>query len=139
MSVTMETAHEKPHLQVACAVIRNDRLILATQRSAVTSLPLAWEFPGGKLEAGEDPQTCLQRELMEELGITAGIGAPLSARTHHYPDFSVTLYPFYCTILSGEIILHEHNAMIWLLPEELHRLEWAEADLPIIEELQKLI
>lgn len=135
--MTASTNKLLPHLQVACGVIQNNGLVLAAQRSAAGSLPLAWEFPGGKLEQGEDPQTCLQRELMEELGVTAEIGRPLSPSIHHYSDFSVTLHPFYCTVAAGEITLNEHNAMIWLPPEELHTLQWAEADLPIIDELQK--
>lgn len=124
------------HLQVACAVIENNGLILAAQRSAAMSLPLAWEFPGGKLEPGENLHACLQRELMEEMGLTVSIGESLTPRTFHYPDFSVTLHPFYCTIDSGTISLHEHCAAEWLPAEQLHTLAWAEADLPIVREIQ---
>jgi len=101
------------------------------------SLPLKWEFPGGKINGGESPQECLKRELAEELGIEVSVGAPLNVSTHHYPTFSVTLYPFICKIVSGEIILHEHTAMAWVLPEELQGLDWAEADGPVIEEYQE--
>jgi 8-oxo-dGTP diphosphatase len=98
------------------------------------SLPLKWEFPGGKINIGESPQECLKRELTEELGIEVTIGAPLTVSTYHYPAFSVTLYPFICKIASGKIVLHEHAAMLWQTPEELHRLDWAEADWPVISE-----
>lgn len=84
------------------------------------------------------PQICLKRELHEELGIEASVGQPLQQTTHHYPSFSVTLYPFICEIISGEITLFEHRAMVWLTREELHNLDWAEADLPVIEEYHQV-
>lgn len=101
------------------------------------SMPLKWEFPGGKIDEGENPEECLKRELIEELGVEISIGEPLPVRTHHYPLFTVTLYPFICEIVSGEITLHEHSAMVWLAREELHKLDWAEADWPVIDEYQK--
>lgn len=103
------------------------------------SLPLKWEFPGGKINKGEMPEECLKRELREELGIEASVGKPLPPVTHHYPTFSVTLYPFICTIVSGEIRLHEHVACVWLSPETLHTLDWAEADMPVIETYRKIL
>lgn len=121
-----------PHIHVACAIIKKNGLILATQRSATMSLPLKWEFPGGKLEAGESPETCLQRELQEELGITVRVEQGLEPVTHKYPTFVVTLYPFACENLQGDMILHEHRASCWLAPHELPTLDWAEADVPII-------
>ncbi len=128
------TNHPAPHVHVACAIIRQDGLVLAAQRSANMNLPLKWEFPGGKLEAGETPAQCLKRELVEELDIQIRVGWELPLYTHHYPSFTVTLYPFACSIESGEITLHEHAAMVWLAPEKLHTLDWAEADLPLIGE-----
>lgn len=127
---------KKIHIQVACAIIEGRGKVLCTQRSATMSLPLKWEFPGGKIDEGESPETCLRRELQEELGIEASVGEALTVTTHTYTLFSVTLYPFICEIRSGEITLHEHHAMVWLPPEELHTLDWAEADLPIIREYQ---
>lgn len=124
-----------PHIHVACAIIQMDGLILATQRSATMSLPLKWEFPGGKLEAGESPEQCLQRELQEELAITVRVGQGLPPVTHSYPAFTVTLYPFFCDSLEGTMILHEHSAACWLTPHELPTLDWAEADWPIISQL----
>ena len=97
------------------------------------SLPLKWEFPGGKINLGESPEECLRRELIEELGIQIAVGKSLPATTHHYSTFSVTLYPYVCTIETGEIVLHEHAAIAWLPSDKLHRLDWAEADLPVIE------
>jgi 8-oxo-dGTP diphosphatase len=129
----------KKHIHVACALIERDGLVLAAQRSAVMNLPLKWEFPGGKLEAGESAQECLQRELVEELGVTIAVGHPLPQHTHSYDSFTVTLHPFVCTIESDTITLHEHAAIAWLPPDELHTLDWAEADWPVLEAYAQLI
>ena len=125
------------HIHVACAIIELGGKVLYTQRSEAMSLPLKWEFPGGKIYDRESPGECLKRELIEELGIEISVGEPFHATTHHYPSFTVTLYPFICEIISGEITLHEHSAMVWLPREELHKLDWAAADWPIIKEYQK--
>jgi 8-oxo-dGTP diphosphatase len=120
------------HIHVACAIIERDGLVLAAQRSSRMSLPLKWEFPGGKIDPGESVVECLQRELIEEMNIRISVGQPLAAVTHHYPGFTVTLYPFICAISSGEIILHEHEAIAWLPPDQLPALDWAEADGPVL-------
>lgn len=120
-------------INVTCAILEREGLVLAAQRSASMSLPLKWEFPGGKIEPGESMIDCLQRELSEELDVCVEVGKSLPPTTHHYPTFTVTLYPFICAIQSGEITLHEHAAITWLPPQELHTLDWAEADIPVIE------
>jgi len=125
------------HLHVACAIIEQGGKVLCTQRSEAMSLPLKWEFPGGKIRSGESAEDCLQRELMEELGVRIRFGFALPPHTHHYETFSVTLYPFVCTITSGDITLHEHGAMVWMAPGELNTLDLAEADLPVIEEYRR--
>lgn len=127
------------HIHVSCALIERDGLLLAAQRSATMSLPLKWEFPGGKINEGESPAECLKRELFEELGIEVAVGQPFIPALHHYPTFSVTLYPFICMITAGEITLNEHAAIAWLSPEELHTLDWAEADCPIIEQYRNAL
>jgi 8-oxo-dGTP diphosphatase len=121
------------HIHVTCAIIKQDGLVLSAQRSASMSHPLKWEFPGGKIDMGESPEECLRRELVEELGIQVRVGKRLPTTTHHYPTFSVTLHPFVCSIDSGKIVLHEHAAITWLPPEKLHALDWADADIPVIE------
>jgi len=122
------------HIHVACALIERDGRVLAAQRSAAMNLPLKWEFPGGKLEAGESAQECLQRELAEELGVTIAVGRQLPRQTHSYDTFTVPLYPFVCSLGSDAITLHEHAAIAWLSPGELHTLDWAEADWPVLGE-----
>ena len=125
------------HIHVTCAIIERDGLVLAAQRSAIMSMPLKWEFPGGKVDVGEGLEECLCRELAEELGVNVKIGRPLAPVTYRYPLFTITLYPFICSIESGELILREHVALSWLPPEALHALDWAEADIPIIDAYHK--
>ena len=120
------------HLHVACAIIENRGLVLAAQRSAAMSLPLKWEFPGGKIRGGESPEACLHRELNEELEIAVSVHEALAPATHRYPGFTVTLHPFRCALESGTFTLHEHAAVLWVQPEKLLSLDWAEADLPVI-------
>jgi len=124
---------DPPHLHVACAIIESRGLILAAQRSAAMSLPLKWEFPGGKIKEHESPDSCLRRELDEELGIAVRVQEALAPATHRYPTFTVTLHPFRCAIEAGTLTLHEHQAVRWLAPADLLTLDWAEADLPVIE------
>jgi 8-oxo-dGTP diphosphatase len=100
------------------------------------NLPLKWEFPGGKIERGEGAKECLKRELVEEMGVQIAVGEALAPATHHYPTFTVTLYPYRCSIISGEITLYEHSALSWLPASRMHELDWADADLPIIEQYQ---
>jgi len=124
--------HNPPHIHVACAIIEREGLTLAARRSEKMSLPLKWEFPGGKIDAGESSEACLVRELQEEMGICISVELPLRSTTHSYASFRVTLYPFICRIISGEITLHEHAEIAWLFPAELPSLDWAAADLPVI-------
>lgn len=121
------------HILVACAIIENEGKVLAAQRSELMSLPLKWEFPGGKIRTDESPEECLKRELVEEMDVRVAVGFPLVPVTHQYSAFTVTLYPFLCTIPSGEIKLNEHTNIVWLKAEDLHKLDWAEADLPVIK------
>ena len=107
--------------------------ILAAQRSESMSMPLKWEFPGGKVDNGESPADCLKRELIEELGIEVDVGGSIPEMTYAYPDFSITLYHFFCKIKEGDIILYEHKSFSWLKPQELETLDWTEADLKLIE------
>jgi 8-oxo-dGTP diphosphatase len=119
-------------MQVACAIIEHDGKVLAVQRGERMNLPLKWEFPGGKIHQGESPEQCVVREVAEELGLLITVGWSLSPVSYDYPDFSVTLHPFICAIVSGDLTLHEHKAMLWLSPQELSSLDWVAADFPII-------
>ncbi|QEM13095.1 (deoxy)nucleoside triphosphate pyrophosphohydrolase [Mucilaginibacter rubeus] len=121
-------------IKVTCAIIVNaDGLVLAAQRNATMSLPLKWEFPGGKIEPGETAEACLIREIKEELHVDIEIVAPLPANTHQYPNVTIQLIPFVCRITSGEIILKEHLDFKWVAKDELLALDWAEADVAIVK------
>lgn len=122
----------KKTMRVACAIIERDGKVLAVQRSERMKLPLKWEFPGGKIKQGESPEQCVVREVFEELNLRITAVQLLPSVSHDYPDFSVTLYPFICAIVSGEITLHEHKSMRWMFLHELCSLDWVAADFPII-------
>ncbi len=124
-------------LQVTCAIIEHEGKILICQRSSKMTLPLKWEFPGGKIEPGESKKVCLRREIEEELGIQIYIQEELSPVEHHYPNFSLTLYPFRCKLCKGQPVAMEHAQAIWIQKSELDNFDWAEADLPIIKEYQR--
>lgn len=120
------------HLHVTCAIIEQDGCVLAAQRGRTMAMPLKWEFPGGKIKPGETPEHCLCREIVEELAIKVAVGHALAEVTHAYPEFTITLYPFVCTIISGTITLQEHAAVTWLSREDLTSLDWAEADRSVL-------
>ena len=122
----------KKTMWVACAIIEQDDKILAVQRSERMNLPLKWEFPGGKIKQGESPKQCVVREVSEELNLRIAVRQSLPSVTHDYDDFFVTLYPFTCAIVSGEITLYEHKALLWLSPHELWSLDWVDADFAIL-------
>lgn len=121
--------------EVSCAIIKFNKKILTTQRSLKMSLPLKWEFPGGKIEEGETAEECIIREIKEELCISIKIVETLSPITHQYSkDKIIKLIPFICLYISGEIKLTEHEDFCWLDKSELANLDWAEADVPILNE-----
>lgn len=125
-------------IHVTCAVIEHDHKILICQRSATMTLPLKWEFPGGKIEEGESKEECLKREIREELGLTIEVGQALPSVTHHYPTFSITLYPFLCSIESGILTPLEHAQVLWVDLKTLESFDWAQADIPIVQKLLSL-
>ena len=122
-------------VDVVCAVIWKDGKILVAQRSEKMSLPLKWEFPGGKLEAGESEEECLHRELQEELNISVKILTRMQENLHDYDDFRIRLIPFEVEYVGGEIVLAEHLDVKAFSKEELKELDWAPADWPILKEL----
>ncbi len=125
-------------INVTCAIILIEDKILVTQRSEKMKLPLKWEFPGGKLEEDENEIDCIQREIKEEINIEIEILEKLSNSIYDYGTFKINLIPFISNYVSGEIILSEHKDYKLLDKSELLNLDWAEADLPIVEEFLKL-
>jgi len=125
-------------INVTCAIIYIEDKILVTQRSEKMKLPLKWEFPGGKLEENESEIDCIKREIKEEINIKIEILKKLSNSVYDYGAFKINLIPFISKYVSGEIVLSEHRDYKLLDKSELLNLDWAEADLPIVEEFLKL-
>jgi 8-oxo-dGTP diphosphatase len=125
---------QPPHYRVVCALIERDGRVLAAQRPPQKLLPFKWEFPGGKLEAGESPEAALVREIREELHLDIVVGAPLPPSAHDYGTFSITLAPFLATIpATAEPRPLEHAAVRWCTARELRDLDWAAADVPVLD------
>lgn len=125
-------------IPVTCAIIFHLGKVLAAQRSETMDLPGKWEFPGGKIEEGENPQDCLIREIEEELSIKIKIFGSLSPSEHSYSNGKIIrLIPFMASLESFNFQLLEHEQIAWLAEKELFSVDWAEADLPIVHELQE--
>lgn len=118
------------------AVIVRDGTILCTQRGSASQLAGAWEFPGGKVEAGETPRAALQREIAEELGCEVMVGSEVTTSRHEYDFGAVTLTTFYCELVKGTPALTEHQALRWLDPDDLQTLTWAPADAPAVARIR---
>ena len=125
-------------LKVTCAIIYFGERILTVQRSEKMPLPLKWEFPGGKIENNESEEDCIKREIKEEINIEINLVKRLTPSLFDYPNISIELIPFIANYTNGEIILNEHKQYLLLKKQELLSLDWAEADLPILKELQYL-
>ena len=125
----------KKNIHVVGAVIIEHGKILCAQRGPSKSLPLKWEFPGGKIEAGETPQEALSREIKEEMQCIVEIGDRVEHTVYEYDFGIVHLTTYYCRLIDGRPVLTEHVAMKWLAPDELKSLDWAPADIPAIETL----
>jgi len=126
-------------VDVVGAVIFNKKNeVLCALRSQTMSLPGMWEFPGGKIEAGETPEQSLAREIKEELSCSIQVGELIADNTHEYPTVIVRLITYRATILEGTPIPTEHEKLIWLPIAQLDSLEWAAADLPTIQKLKAL-
>jgi 8-oxo-dGTP diphosphatase len=94
-----------------------------------------YEFPGGKIEVGETQKEALKRELFEELNILPEIKSLFITVVHEYPDFELTMHSFICEVETKELTLHEHINLEWLTINELEKLDWAAADIPIVNKL----
>ena len=121
-------------LEVVAAIIRFEERYLCVQRGSHTYDYLAgkFEFPGGKMEAGESQETALMREIREELGMEIRPVRHLMSVGHQYPDFSLVLHAWICEAGSPELELREHQAACWLEASGMSELDWAAADLPLL-------
>lgn len=124
-------------LSVVAAIIYFDNKVLCVQRPPhkLPYISKKFEFPGGKIEEGETREEALHRELLEELGIQIRIKSFFMTVEHTYPDFQLIMHSFICEVKAGEIVLNEHIDYKWLKVEDLPKLDWAAADLPIVNAL----
>ncbi len=124
-------------IEVVAAIVQDGERIFATQRG-YGEFKDGWEFPGGKIEAGETKEAALVRELREELDMEIKIVELFETVEYDYPDFHLTMHCFLCTLKAKEYVLKEHEAARWLLRTELRSVDWLPADLGLIAKLQKM-
>ena len=127
-------------IRVVAAVIKStnekgDPMIFATQRG-YGDFKGGWEFPGGKIEAGETPREALIREIREELETEIAVGELIDTVEYDYPTFHLSMDCFWAEIVSGNLVLKEHEAAKWLTRDELDTVEWLPADIGLIEKLR---
>ena len=128
------------HYEVVAAVIEFENKILCMQRDKgkFDYVSYKFEFPGGKVEAGEENHTALVRELNEEMDMNVSISEDdfLLTVEHTYPDFSISMHTYLCKVDKPDFVMKEHISFEWLTVDELDKLDWAEADKPIVEFLK---
>lgn len=124
-------------VEVVAAIIYFENKILCVQRpkNKLSYISEKFEFPGGKIEHGETHKVALKRELFEELNITTDIKSKFITVVHQYPDFELTMHSYVCEVKTDELLLNEHISMEWLKLNELKKLDWAAADIPIVNKL----
>lgn len=127
-------------IRVVAAVIKatnknGDPMIFATQRG-YGDFKGGWEFPGGKIEEGETPREALVREIKEELETEIAVGELIDTIEYDYPTFHLSMDCFWAEIVSGDLVLKEHEAAKWLTKDELDSVEWLPADVTLIEKVR---
>ena len=122
-------------IEVVAAIIRKEGCIFATQRG-YGEWKDWWEFPGGKMEAGETAEEALRREIREELSTEISVDKLLCTVEYDYPKFHLTMHCFLCSLLTEALHLNEHEAARWLAKDELDSVRWLPADLQRIEQLK---
>ncbi len=123
-------------IKVAAAVITRGGEIFATQRG-YGDFKGGWEFPGGKVEAGETSRQALRREIQEELGAEIRVGGYITTAEYDYPGFHLSMDCFWCTLCSGEMVLREHEAARWLTGDLLDSVDWLPADRGVAKLLRR--
>ena len=114
------------------------RSVFATQRG-YGDWKGFWEFPGGKIESGETPQTALQREIREELATQISVEEKIATIEYDYPTFHLSMQCFACEVVSGKLELLEHENAAWLTKENLYSVNWLPADITILDAVEKLL
>ncbi len=124
-------------VKVVAAVIKENNKIFATQRG-YGDFKDGWEFPGGKIEPGETPQEALRREIREELDTEIQVGDLIDTIEYDYPSFHLSMQCFWCNVISGDLVLKEHEAARWLSKDEVDSVAWLPADVGLIEKIRNL-
>lgn len=124
-------------IEVVAAIIYFEDKILCVQRpkNKLSYISEKFEFPGGKIEENETKKEALEREIFEELKIPINIKSFFMTVVHNYPDFELTMHSFICEVETKDLILTEHISLEWLNIDELKKLDWAGADIPIVDKL----
>lgn len=124
-------------IEVVAGIVIYNNLVLCVQRpkNKFHYISEKYEFPGGKIEDGESKEAALHRELDEELNLSVKIQSLFLIVVHQYPDFELTMHSFICKAESTQIVLNEHIDYKWLKIDELPTLDWAAADIPIVNKL----
>ena len=125
-------------INVVAAIIIKDGQVFATQRG-YGEFQGWWEFPGGKMEAGESPQLALKREIREELDAEIEVKELLETVEWDYPNFHLTMHCFICNLLSESLHLNEHEAATWLTHETLRSVKWLPADEILLEKIAEYL
>ena len=125
-------------IRVVAAVIRQNGKIFATQRG-YGEWKDGWEFPGGKIETGETPEAALKREIQEELDTEILVKERIDTIEYDYQNFHLSMDCFWCEIVSGNLVLKEHEAARWLTKKQLNDVKWLPADVTLIEKIGKEI
>lgn len=122
-------------IRVTAGVVQRGNTILIARKKQGKHLEGLWEFPGGKIRQGESPQACLERELMEELGIKVRVTAHFMDSAYEYPEKHIQLEVYKALYLEGEINLTDHDRVEWVPVGELGRYVFAPADQPVVKKL----
>lgn len=125
-------------IHVVAAVLVADGKVFATQRG-YGSWKDWWEFPGGKIEAGEEPKEALRREIREELATDVAVGDLLTTVEHDYPEFHLSMQCYLCRITAGNLSLLEHEASRWLTRDGLSSVRWLPADLAVLPRIAEAL
>jgi len=125
-------------ISVVAAVIRKDGRVLATERG-YGAYKDWWEFPGGKVEAGETPEAALAREIREELKTEILVGDYIDTVEYDYPEFHLSMRCYWASIAEGELTLVEHEAARWLSSDELEDVDWLPSDRLLLDRIKKAI
>ena len=123
-------------IRVVAAVIRSENKIFATARG-YGEFKGQWEFPGGKIEAGETPEEALAREIKEELETEIKVGSLIHTIEYDYPTFHLSIDCFWCEIVNGDLVLKEAEDARWLTRDQLYDVMWLPADITLIEVIKE--